>query len=101
MITGEHLYLKEERINHFTSIVISDILRKYRKWCQHPKWHIRHWHLQIHPLQRLKRRYWDKCSICGKRGFKGSAMSDWDGTKIWHPECEIDIRKPELNKEKP
>lgn len=58
-----------------------------RKWYQHPRWHIHHWKIQFHIWQQLKRRYWDKCSVCGKRGFKGSAYGDWSGTKIWHEEC--------------
>lgn len=61
--------------------------RFHRKWYQHPRWHIHHWSIQFHPYQRLKRRYFDKCSECGKRGFKGAAYSDWDGTKTWHEEC--------------
>jgi len=97
-------YTSEKRtefIRECASIVYTDILRKTRKWYYHPRWHIHHWKIQFHPVQRLKRRYWDKCSICGKRGFKGSAHSDWSGTKIWHEECDIDTRKQELNKEKP
>lgn len=79
---------QEERIRSLASVVYCDILRKMQKWYQHPRWHIHHWEIQFIPFQRLKRRYWDKCSICGKRGFKGNAMSDWDGTKVWHEECE-------------
>ena len=71
--------------------------RFYRKWYQHPRWHIHHWSIQFHPWQRLKRRFWDKCSVCGKRGFKGSAYVDWNGTKRWHAECN---NNPPLN-EKP
>jgi len=68
--------------------------KKYqRKWYQHPRWHIHHWSIQFHPLQNLKRRYWDKCCKCGKRGFKSSAMGDWYGTKLWHQECD-DTAKP-------
>lgn len=59
-----------------------------RPWYKHPRWHIRHWKIQFHPFKNLKRRYWDKCCICGKRGFKGAAMGDWDGTKLWHQECD-------------
>jgi hypothetical protein len=75
------------RFVEMAATVYTDILRKERKWYQHPKWHFWHWSFQIIPLQRFKRRYFDKCSICGKRGFKGATMSDWHGTKMWHPEC--------------
>lgn len=66
----------------------------HRKWYQHPKWHIHHWSIQFHPFQNLKRRYWDKCSICGKRGFKGAAYGSWRGDAIWHPECDKEIQVP-------
>lgn len=77
-----------EMIRECASIIYTDILRKRRKWYKHPKWHIRHWKIQFHPYQNLKRRYWDKCCICGKRGFKSAAFSDWNGTKRWHQECD-------------
>ena len=86
--------LSPERFNGMAGMVYSDILRKERKWYHHPKWHIHHWSLQIHPIQRFKRRWWDKCCVCNKRGFKGSAMGDWDGTKLWHSECDRSIKQP-------
>lgn len=80
--------LSEDRFNGMAGMVYTDILRKERKWYQHPKWHIHHWSIQFHPLQQFKKRWWNKCSICGKRGTKTSFMSDWHGTKIWHQECD-------------
>lgn len=85
---------KEDRISDFVSIIVADIMRKLRPWYMHPRWHIHHWKIQFHPLQNIKRRYWDKCCICGKRGFKGSAHGDWGGTKIWHGECDRSAKKP-------
>lgn len=60
----------------------------HRPWYDHPSWHVKHWSFQFHPWQNLKRRYWDKCSKCGKRGFKGAANGNWSGTEIWHAECD-------------
>lgn len=85
--TGSSL-LSEDRFSGFAGMVYTDICRKERKWYQHPRWHIHHWSIQIHPLQQIKRRWWDKCSVCGKKGFKSGAMSNWHGTKIWHQECD-------------
>lgn len=71
-------YTKEKRqemIRECAEIVYTDIIRRERKWWQHPKWHIHHWSIQFHLYQRIKRRYFDKCAICGKRGFKGAAIS--------------------------
>lgn len=84
---------KEDRINHFATIVLSDIMRKLRPWYRHPRWHIHHWKIQFHPWQNFKRRYFLKCCKCGKRGFKSSPMSDWDGTKLWHQECDRSSHK--------
>jgi len=79
---------RKEMIRECASYVGCDIMRKQRKWYHHPKWHIWHWEIQFHPFQNLKRRYWDKCCECGKRGFKSTAYSDWNGTKRWHQECD-------------
>lgn len=85
---------KHEKVNDFASIIYGDILRKLQPWYKHPRWHLHHWKIQFRPWQNFRRRYFDKCCICGKRGFKGSAMSDWDGTKIWHQECDKAMAKP-------
>lgn len=79
---------KDERVKHFTNVVLADILRKDRPWWKHPKWHIKHWKIQFHPWKNFYRRYFMKCAICGKRGFKSSPMSDWDGVKKWHQHCD-------------
>lgn len=92
-ITGKYFIstnsdlLSEERFRGLAGMVYTDILRKERKWYRHPKWHIHHWEFQFHPFQYLKRRYWDKCSVCGKRGTKTYFVSDWGGTKKRHKEC--------------
>lgn len=89
--------LSPDRFNGMAGMVYTDILRKERKWYQHPKWHFWHWSFQIHPLQQLKRRWWDKCCICGKRGTKTHFMSDWDGTKRWHPECDTSAKSAPID----
>lgn len=72
----------------FASLVYRSWKRYKRPWHKHPRWHICHWKIQFHPWQNIKRRYWDRCSVCGKRGFKSSAMGNWEGTKVWHQECD-------------
>lgn len=84
---------RDEALNSYASIIYGWLLRKNRKWWQHPKWHIHHWRIQFHPWQSLKRRYWDKCCVCGKRGFKEPAIGNWDGDKIWHQSCNRDNNK--------
>lgn len=68
-----------------------------RTWWKHPRWHFWHWSLQFHPWQNLKRRWWDKCCVCGKRGFPPgvSACGNWTGDKIWHSTCDTGGSKPQ------
>lgn len=93
-ITGRYgIPEKEDRIKSCTSIIYGCVLRWSRPWYKHPRWHVHHWRIQFHPWQYLRRRFWDKCCKCGKRGFpKGvSAMGDWNGTRIWHSTCDGSI----------
>lgn len=34
------------------------------------RWHVHHWHLQIHPAQKLRRRLLTRCAWCGGRSSK-------------------------------
>lgn len=68
------------------------VLRHYRgnrrRWYQHPRWHVRHWRLQIHFMQALRRWLFDRCATCGGRFAWGYCpTSDWNGTRLWHSEC--------------
>ena len=56
------------------------ILRRRRPWYRHPRWHIWHWHLQIHPVQDFKRWAFTRCADCGGR-FKWG-QSGW--TNQWN-----------------
>lgn len=42
--------------------------QRRRSWWQHPRWHIWHWKIQIHPVQQFKRWAFSRCVKCGK-GF--------------------------------
>jgi hypothetical protein len=44
----------ESRINHLSAVITGDILRKSRKWHQHPRWHIYHWEIQWNFIQDIK-----------------------------------------------
>jgi len=57
-------YTKEERkkrIHSMASCIYAYIMRDVRPWYKHPKWHIHHWRVQIHPLQKTKRLLFDIC----------------------------------------
>lgn len=87
---------RDDRIRSMASCIYSWILRAERPWYKAPRWHFWHWRVQVHPLQSLKRRFFDKCIVCGKRGFpRGvSACGNWDGTAIWHSTCDQANLKP-------
>lgn len=58
------------------------ILRERRPWYRHPRWHLWHWHIQIHPLEQFKRWAFSRCSDCEK-SFKWGE-SPW--TNRWDSE---------------
>lgn len=59
--------------------------RIHRPWYRHPKWHVHHWRIQIHPLQKLRRMF-DRCEGCGKRFTYGYAPFA-TGERLYHREC--------------
>lgn len=81
-----------DRQEHFYGIlcgIARSLLRDLRPWYRHPKWHIWHWRLQIHPLQDMRHWFFRRCVKCGK-GFKWkeTAIGDWGGTRSWHERCD-------------
>ena len=80
---------KEYRVEHFASIIYGWILRAERRWYRHPRWHIHHWRIQVHPWQTLRRWLFERCSKCGKGYPWGYCpVGNWSGTETWHRECE-------------
>lgn len=58
---------RKARIHGMAGCVYAWILRETRPWYRHPRWHIWHWKLQIHPLQTFKRWAFSRCCKCGGR----------------------------------
>lgn len=57
IFTYRKLVYKEDQADDFADTVYTDIIRKTRPWYKHPRWHIRHWSIQIHwPQKRPKDR---------------------------------------------
>jgi len=73
---------REERIRNMAVIIYGYILRDIRPWYRHPRWHIHHWKIQIHPLQMLKRTLFSKCCQCGRRLHWGESV----GSNNWNAE---------------
>lgn len=63
------------------------------------KWHLRHWKIQVHPLQALRRWALTRCEWCGGRSRKGDYVNvskQWDGERgpwwrgergLFHGDC--------------
>lgn len=86
---------REGSLDHYASIIYAWILRSERPWWKHPKWHIHHWKITFPIFRSFYRRYFQKCSMCGKIGFgNSSAYSDWDRTKVWCEKCNQKTMKP-------
>jgi len=72
---------------------------EHRPWYKHPRWHLRHWKIQIPMLQLLRRWMFDKCEGCGKRlSGSVSAIGGWNAPYkgkhwwnskkgLWHSSC--------------
>lgn len=65
-VDGDH-YQSFEEIQHLYWCLMRQILYVRRPWWRHPKWHIHHWSIQVHPWQLLKRWLFSRCMVCGKR----------------------------------
>ena len=60
--------------------------RRDRRWWQHPRFHVHHWGIQIHPLQKFKRWAFSRCTVCGGRFAWGEApiSGAWNSTgPLW------------------
>lgn len=97
---------REDRIRHFASVIYGCILRWERPWYRHPRWHVWHWKLQVHPLQNFKRWAFSRCAGC-RRGFAwgySPVSTSWNGTgprwfrdekNIYHSQCQRSIPTPQ------
>ena len=58
------------------------------------KWHVKHWHFQVSPLQTLHRRLITRCSHCMGRSTKKNPVNvshQWDSPDLpwWHPGVDV------------
>lgn len=80
---------RDERIRSMASCIYAWILRRETPWYRHARWHVHHWRIQIHPLQRLWRWLFRRCCRCGKGfGWNECPIGNWSGTTVWHQRCE-------------
>lgn len=58
------------------------------------KWHVRHWELQLHPVQKWRRRIMTRCAECGGKSTKTNPVNcslQWDAPEVpwWYPEQHL------------
>lgn len=80
---------RDAALSLFTCIA-KFILRERRPWYRHPRWHLQHWRLQVHPVQAFKRWAFSRCAGCGRRftyGYSPTSFQwDSDGPQWFHGE---------------
>ena len=73
-----------------------------RPWWRHPKWHLHHWSIQVHPWQAFRRWLFTRCAECGQRMPWGySPVTDhWDAPRhrwwrtevgVYHHDCHARV----------
>lgn len=89
---------RADRIRSMACIIYGWVLRAERKWWKHPRWHIHHWKLQVHPVSDFKRWAFSRCCKCGGRFRFGESpvTNNWNSqgprwfrgeTDIYHGNC--------------
>lgn len=70
-------------------LIAAALNRHFRPWYRHPRWHVHHWHIQWHWLQKFNRWAFARCAKCGGRFAWGeSVCGSWGGKAIWHGSCD-------------
>lgn len=85
----EDRFWREKQAESLFGAIAGWILRDLRPWYKHPRWHFWHWKLQVHPLQLLRRRMFDRCDKCGGHFTYGETpIGQWSGNLLWHQRCD-------------
>lgn len=73
----------EDTFWRFYSSVHRAYRRHHRPWYKHPRWHVWHWRLQIHPWQTFRRWAFSRCAGCGGRFAWGECPTSfgWGSSK--------------------
>jgi len=85
------------------------LTRPWWKRPRYPRWHIWHWRLQVHPVQKLKRWMFSRCEQCGKRFKLGEAVVSFkwysegprwfrSETDVYHESCSHKVWREEKEK---
>jgi hypothetical protein len=85
---------RQDRIENMAGTIYGWILREQRPWYKHPRWHLWHWQIQVHPWQQMRRFLLTRCERCG-RGFaygESPVTDSWDRVKPKFLRGEVGLR---------
>lgn len=96
---------RDERVRQLAGCIYAWILREQRPWWKHPRWHMHHWKIQVHPLVAFKRWAFSRCERCGRRFRWGESVctNSWNGTgpkwfrsepHVHHSDCAGKLSQP-------
>jgi hypothetical protein len=91
-------WYRQRNSEEFFVMLGSILAHRRRRWWQHPRWHLHHWKVQVHPIQAFKRWAWSRCCKCGGRFPWGASVvsNSWHSkgpqwfqgeTDIYHADC--------------
>lgn len=82
--------MREEHFVGVTAGIARELLRERRPAWRHPRWHVHHWQVVVHPWRKLRRLLFERCGQCGKRfGWNEAPITySWSGKgPCFHSEC--------------
>lgn len=95
-VTEEAISLALNPIDNLSSVddaeravklVAAALNRRFRPWWRHPRWHVHHWKLQVHPWQQFKRWAFARCAGC-RKGFRwGESVWGYGDARVFHDGC--------------
>lgn len=76
-----------ENPEQLVRLIAAALNRRFKPWWRHPRWHVHHWKLQVHPWQQFKRWAFARCAGCTK-GFRwGESVWGYGDARIFHDTC--------------
>jgi hypothetical protein len=61
-----------------------EVCKHYRRILRGWRWHVHHWHIQVHPWQHFRRWTLTRCAWCGGKSRKDDPVNhshSWDGPR--------------------
>ena len=84
---------REDRFLRVAAHVGRWLLHDLRPWYRHPRWHVRHWKVVVHPWNDLKRWLFARCVHCRKRfGWNEESIGVGRDGRV-HMGCDLEYER--------